>query len=452
MTNLNDITIARDVIFLEKSSNVVDQIIQVPYDDTKEIDSVSIEKSSKKTSEQELSEESEAVDSNEEYCSVSEEDNEEVEDQKNEEPRRSQRQRKTPHWLSDYKINFMCDVNDDEPTTYAEAIKRYDSKNWQEAVKNEFKVLKDNNTWIEVDEANARNIIDSKFVFKIKKNDKGDNQYKARIVAKGFQQKDHIDDKDIYTPVAKLTTIRMFLCIANQLELPVFQSDVKGAFLYGDIEEDVFMRLPEGFNNKGKVCKLLKSLYGLKKSAKNWNLKFNSVMVNIGFKRSENDHCLYTKITKTSKTYVILYVDDILYFGNDKTEIQSLIEVLKRNFDIKDLGLATNFLGLNITQNIERGITVISQKHYLNNILIQYGMDECRGSSTPIDKNFDASILNIDKIEDLEIETKCRKLIGSLMYSAMGTRPDLCNTVMFLSRFQSVASQKLFKASLTKKM
>lgn len=169
-------------------------------------------------------------------------------------------------------------------------------------------------------------------------------------------------------------------------------------------------------------------------------------MQNVGFKRSQNDYCLYSKNVKNGMMYVLLYVDDVLIFGNDKLEVAKLKAALNNQFHMKDLGLVSNFLGLNITQNIDVDVTIISQKNYLTQVLERYDMSDCNGSSTPINKNFDFNTLKREKSESHEIETKCRQLTGSLMYATIGTRPDLCSTVMFLSRFQSGANQQLYKA------
>lgn len=157
------------------------------------------------------------------------------------------------------------------------------------------------------------------------------------------------------------------MAVATQKRQPVYQMDVTGAFLYGDINETVFMRLPDN-----KVCKLKKSIYGLKKSPKYWNTKFNSFMTKESFLRSKNDPCLYVKQIGNDFIYVLLFVDDLLYFGCNKNQVNNFKNSICKNFKMKDLGLASNYLGINIKQDLGNYVTVINQKKYLLKLLDLY--------------------------------------------------------------------------------
>lgn len=164
--------------------------------------------------------------------------------------------------------------------------------------------------------------IDSKWVFKRKRNEEGDIvKYKVRLVARGFKQK-NVSFSDIYSPVAKLPTIKVFLAVCNHLKIPIIQMDVCNAFLYGKIDSNVYITLPQGFDLRvNEVCKLNKTLYGLRESPKGWNNRFHEVMIKLGFIRSEYDYCLYVKVTKLNKSFILLYVDDLLIAGTDKKTI-----------------------------------------------------------------------------------------------------------------------------------
>lgn len=224
-------------------------------------------------------------------------------------PRRGTRVRKQTAF---YKCNNV--FTEQEPKTYQEAMKRKDASKWQEAVDRELATLKDNNTWSFCEKPAGEKTVSSKWVFKIK-NSNGSVQYKARLVARGFEQSDIMDLWEIYAPVANLSTFRLFVSVATKLNLPIYQMDVTGAFLYGDIDETVYLQLPEGaYTDDKNIVKLNKSLYGLKKSPKYWNDKFNSVIVRQGFERSKSDSCLYTKCSGDSKTHLLIYVDDLLIF------------------------------------------------------------------------------------------------------------------------------------------
>ncbi|KMQ87101.1 transposon unclassified [Lasius niger] len=226
---------------------------------------------------------------------------------------RSGRRVRRPQRLNDYKTGFIISL-DNEPTSYAEAMRREDADKWKKAVNNELNLLNENNTWT--------------------------------------------------------------------------------------------------------------SIYGLKKSPRYWNQTFDEVVSSEGYVKSSKDCCLYTKCNDSVKMFVLLYVDDILLFGNCNTEIRRLKEVLSKSFKMKDMGRITKYLGMNIEQDLEKGITKISQTEYLKNILEIYGMSECKPLSLPIDKNFKFDTLKRNKSESKEIETECKKLIGCLMYAVMGSRPD----------------------------
>lgn len=155
--------------------------------------------------------------------------------------------------------------------------------------------------------------------------------------------------------------------------------------------------------------------------------------------------CLYYQVTNNSKTYVVQFVDDILIVGSDENLIIQLKTQLHHTFKTKDIGLASSYLGLHIEQNVHKGFTNLDQISYLKHVLKTFNMLECKGVSTPLDSNFNSQILLKDKSENVEIENRCRKLIGYVMYAMIGTRPDLCISISILSRFQNCASNDLWK-------
>lgn len=351
---------------------------------------------------------------------------------------------KKPQKLNIYETNF-CASSD--PLTYQDAINGSDNLMWKNAMDAELRSIEENKTWTEVVPPENCHVIGSKWVFKVKYDEQGQpSQYKARLVAKGFEQNDQSELGDIYAPVAKLGTVRILLAVATHLNLPIYQMDVQSAFLYGDIEEEVYMSKPEGVGGDGAtVYRLNKSLYGLKKSPKYWNEKFNRVMEQDGFERSKHDCCLFMKNSIKSKLYVLMYVDDLLIVGSDEREIRKVKLNLKNNFKMKDLGEASNYLGINISQDRKEGTLKLNQTQFLKSVLVKYGMENCRSVATPMDPSVKIS-KDDQQSEDRELETKCRKLIGSLMYAAVGTRPDLCATLSFLSRYQNCASEVLWTA------
>lgn len=193
------------------------------------------------------------------------------------------------------KIPVLLNIEDD-PKTFKEAISSRDVAFWKEAINDEMNSLLSNNTWVLVDLPPGSRPIGCKWVFRRKYNTDGTIQsFKARLVAKGFRQKEGIDYFDTYAPVARIISVRVLLSLASIYNLCVHQMDVKTAFLNGDLNEKVYMEQPEGFilpGNKNKVCKLIKSVYGLKQAPRQWHEKFDSVILEYGFRHNNADKCL----------------------------------------------------------------------------------------------------------------------------------------------------------------
>jgi hypothetical protein len=251
--------------------------------------------------------------------------------------RRSVRERRllkryTP---SDFHSNFSLSITDDDPRTVREAVDSEDGNLWKRAMDEEMASLDKNEAWDLVELPTGRNPIGNKWVFKKKLNAEGKvEKYKARLVAKGYSQVEGIDFGEIFSPVAKLTSIRFMLSVVAAFDFEVEQMDVKTTFLHGDLEEEIYMKQPEGYVVKGKkelVCKLKKSLYGLKQSPRMWYQKFDTYMLGLGFTRRKEDHCVYFKLIGDHLIYLVLYVDDMLLIGNNKEIIQDVKTQLSLN-------------------------------------------------------------------------------------------------------------------------
>jgi hypothetical protein len=352
--------------------------------------------------------------------------------------RRSSRVSKMPKRFDDYEMSFVA-LNE-EQITYQQAVSGQNSKEWNNAIKNELDALERNATWIETDLPNDKKAIEAKWVFRVKNERDKEPVFKARLVAKGFQQDDHFDHSEIFAPVAKLPTLRILLAIANKYKLSLHQMDVKSAFLYSEIDEEVYLKKPEGLKKDGKVLKLKKSLYGLKKAPKMWNETFNEFMIMEGFKRSQSDYCLYHK-GSNEKFYVLLYVDDLIIAGEDEKNISRLKRSLKEHFEMKDLNKVSKYLGINIIEK-ENSIE-LDQKDYILEVLRKYNMENCNPVATPIESKLQISR---EPSTDNDLIKNCRILIGRLMYIMMGTRPDICFALSYLSRHQSNGNEELWKA------
>ncbi|CAL1382933.1 unnamed protein product [Linum trigynum] len=217
-------------------------------------------------------------------------------------------------------------------------------------------------------------------------------KFKARVVARGFSQREGVDYNEIFSPVVRHTSIRVLLAIVAHYDLELEQLGVKTAFLHGELEEEIYMTQPEGFEVPGKedyVCKLKKSLYGLKQSPRQWYKRFDSYMLELGYNRSPYDCCVYhSKAEDGSMIDLVLYVDDMLIAARSKSDIQKLKGLLSAEFEMKDLGAAQKILGMEIYRDRSKKKLFLSQKSYIQKILSRFGMSSAKPLNTPSASNF----------------------------------------------------------------
>lgn len=337
-----------------------------------------------------------------------------------------------PKRFEDYIMEAESFINESEtPVTFEEAVEGKDSLNWKNAMNSEMSSLKENHTWELTDLPVGARAIPCKWVYRLKTHPDGSiDKYKARLVVKGFSQRQGIDYCETYSPVAKLGTIRTVLSIAAEERMHLTQFDVSTAFLYGSLDEAIFMKQPDGFkDNTGRVCRLKRSLYGLKQSPRCWNKCFGQFLTDLGFVASEADPCLYIRERKGKKLLIALYVDDGLIAANDQHDSEMFIKELRAKFKIS-VGEVSCFLGLEIERRSDNSITV-SQKGYAGKILQRFGFDECKPVATPMLKDSGTH----QKPEDTTSPNfPYRQAVGALMYLMVGTRPDIAYSVGFLSR------------------
>jgi hypothetical protein len=184
---------------------------------------------------------------------------------------------------------------------------------WKDAMDDEMKSQLENETWELVELPEGKKVVGCKWVYKIKRDSSGNVvKFKARLVAQGFTQQFGIDYDEVFAPVINKTSLRIMLSVASKKKMKLIHWDVKTAYLCGELNEEIFMRQPKGYEKRSLVCKLKKSIYGLKQSARCWNQKLHSVLVGLSFTQSKSDKCLYFKDVNGKMLYVLIYVDDLL--------------------------------------------------------------------------------------------------------------------------------------------
>ena len=201
--------------------------------------------------------------------------------------------------------------------------------------------------------------------------------FKARLVKKGFKQTHGIDYDETFSPVAMLKSIRIILAIAAYYDYEIWQMDVKTAFLNGNLLEDVYMTQPEGFvnlENSRKVCKLQRSIYGLKQASRSWNLRFDEAVKDFGFIKNEDEPCVYKKVSGSAIVFLVLYVDDILLIGNDVPILQNVKSWRGNCFSMKDLGEAAYILGIKIYRDRSKMLIGLSQSIYIDKVLNRFSI------------------------------------------------------------------------------
>lgn len=353
---------------------------------------------------------------------------------------------------SDYKFYaLLADIIGD-PKTYREALTRPDREKWKEAFGKELNAMLTKNVYqivkrpVVADDGSKPVIIDTRWVCTTKKDQDGSELKRTRLVARGFRDTNFYNLRETYAPVTRLPLIRLILAFANKHNLIMRQLDVKTAFLNSDVVGEIYVEIPEGslineVNKKDYVWKLNKSLYGLKTSPKSWNNLFSSVMTELGFKSTMNEPCLFVYIFNDTIILAMLYVDDIILAGNNERALLNIKEKLMSKFEMKDLGEPKEYLGITIIRDRENKTLKLNQTNFITKLLKRFGYSEAHPQRTPM---VTAQVNNRQRraregnTADDEVidQTKYREIVGSLLYLANASRPDICYAVNVVSRHQ----------------
>ena len=332
----------------------------------------------------------------------------------------------------------------DDPLTYRSAMNDSDKEEWLKAMNLEMESMYSNSVWDLVDQPDGVKPIGCKWIYKRKRGADGKVQtFKARLVAKGYTQKEGVDYEETFSPVAMLKSIRTLLSIAAYYDYEIWQMDVKTAFLNGNLDESIYMVQPEGFVAQGqeqKVCKLQRSIYGLKQASRSWNIRFDTTIKSYDFEQNVDEPCVYKRVIDGKVVFLVLYVDDILLIGNDVRILSDVKSWLANQFQMKDLGEASYVLGIQIIRDRKKRLLAMSQASYIDKILIRFGMQNSKKGNLPFRHGIHLSREQSPKTPQAVEEMRhipYASAVGSLMYAMLCTRPDICFAVGVVSRFQS---------------
>ncbi|CAI7924690.1 unnamed protein product [Closterium sp. NIES-54] len=291
-----------------------------------------------------------------------------------------------------------------KPATLKEALESSDAENWKKAMESELKSIEENGTWELVELPEGRNAITPKWLFKIKSDADGKiERYKSRLVAKGYQQKDK-------------------------------QMDVTTAFLNGVVEEEIFMAQPAGFDDgSARVLRLKKTLYGLKQAPRQCYLKLPGVLEEIDFTPSTADHSFFLLGEGEQRSFMVVYVDDILIFSPTSDLVKELMLTLQEKFKCKALGDVNFYLGLHIERDEEKRCMRVHQRKYLEALAARFGQSEGH-VATPFPSGFKCVKGPEEESVGEEERRRFHSLVGSLMYAAVNTRPDIAFATGQLAR------------------
>ncbi|KAL7284806.1 hypothetical protein ACG7TL_002116 [Trametes sanguinea] len=337
-------------------------------------------------------------------------------------------------------VDDLPDTSNVREWTYRDitCLPEAEQREWKAACQEELEALRRRKVFELVDRPKGRKVIKNRWVFDVK----SDGRKKARLVAKGFSQVEGIDYDQIFSPVVRFETVRLILALAALENWYITGLDVRNAYLYGKLDEEIYMEQPEGFVAKGqerKVLRLLRALYGLKQAGRAWWSTLNQSMKELGFSRLVSDPGLFICKDKNGQlVIVVVYVDDALFCGPDKALVEKMKAKFMKKWECRDLGEVKEFLRMRIQRS---GSTIrIDQCAYLEKVLQRCGMQNAKSVPTPLPAGYYPK--PNDGTADSTLRSRFQTVIGSLLYIMLGTRPDIAFAVTKLSQFAANPSQE----------
>lgn len=333
------------------------------------------------------------------------------------------------------------------PNSYNEAINhRNESAQWREATHTELKSLISFGVFLEMILPTGRRPIDTRWVFAKKHNELGEIvRFKARLVARGFQQMEGIDYTETFSPTVRMKTLKIVLVIAAERDYEMIQIDFETAFLNAKMTEEIFVKPPQGYECKrpGTVLKLVKAIYGTKQASREWWIELDSFLKGLGYQSSPLDECLYYKCVDGKIMFVTVYVDDMIGFFplSLKPIWDKDIAAIKSKYKIKELGELNWILNMSVKRDREKRLIFLSQETYIKRVLDSFGVNsnnsDKRSAKTPhYDQDATIPPVNTNPIRlTNEATSEYRSIIGSLIYAANITRPDIAFITNLLARY-----------------
>ncbi|WIA17281.1 hypothetical protein OEZ85_014150 [Tetradesmus obliquus] len=335
-----------------------------------------------------------------------------------------------------------------EPKTIGEALSGPQAREWRHAIHRELQSLQQHATWVLMQLPAGHKALDVKWVFKIKRHADGKiERYKARLVVKGFQQREGIDYTEVYAPVSQHSTFRILLALAAQYSFALHHIDITTAFLNGELEEEVYVRQPPGFveGPAGYVLQLKKALYGLKQAPRAWHTKLKAALHDMHLQPTSADPGLYVRNDSGGILLALVWVDDIIYGGT--AHVEETKTQLLSTFDGRDLGEASYFLGMTVTRDPAAATIHLQQEQYTKELIAKYGMSDSKPRSTPLPTG-----IKLAAGEGEPLDTSVYhygSVVGALNYLATCTRPDIAFASSLLCRYLSCPTKQHWQAAMS---
>ncbi len=343
-----------------------------------------------------------------------------------------------------------------EPRSYKEAMDREDAALWKPAFLKELGSMEENKVWREVILPKEAKVLSTKWVLKEKKDSEGAiTSRKARLVGRGYTQQPGIHYEETFSPVGRITSLRACLILAAEFDWEAQQMDVETAFLNGKLKEEIYISFPDGYTPKdpnSSGLRLDRTLYGLKQSGREWWIEIGDFMVNeLGMKRSNSDWGVYVRndsdkegCDESDKLFVFVYVDDFVIVGK-KNLVAWMKKKLQKKWKMKDLGDVEWVVGIKIERNRSEKTVKFTQSAYIDDVIKRFNLEDSKPTSTPLDTN----VKLLKRTDDQPSSSgDYPSLVGSLMWAAICTRPDIMHAVSSLARFNSDPTEEHWNAGV----